>query len=223
MIAYKWFLFKCREFLSPRMHLSERLIVSLAVFVTLIPFLLMSTGCVYYKVTTINEYESGNILDDVIHKTYPEKKYPGKKYSMQELLILLFREHNIYLVTEEGRWFLQEPVRRPDTLVCRYYLVPPITDSAHFFENRGSRRYSPSTESMAENQVLLFSDEVIFGDSARLSIPIECIYKCDIYSPDKKKSSVPVVITIVSIGVATFLIVITVLVIKGLGEMEMQI
>jgi hypothetical protein len=160
----------------------EEYFVNSAVIIVLVSFLFTISGCNYYKVITKNASGQENLLIDLLNDSYHPYFYPRETYTEDNLVKMLFQEHNIYLVDSTGKWLLENPVLRNDTLICKSTYEPRTADSIVTAENREHKRYYPKTESEIINRINLHVTTINHYDSALVYIPLSSIYQYDIYN-----------------------------------------
>ena len=76
---------------------TDQLIVSSAIAIVLISFVLMISGCSYYRVVTADKKPSGDFFNQAMSMLYPEKKYPRNYYPEGNLKKMLFTQSDFYL------------------------------------------------------------------------------------------------------------------------------
>lgn len=164
-------------------NIPEQYFVNAAIITILVPLLMMFSGCAYYRVTSrdIGKCKSDNLLSELLLKYYPELYYPRSEYPEQNLAIMLFREHHIYAVDSTGKWLLENPALKHDTLICKSTFEPKPADSVITAENRKHNRYYPKTESDIIQRINLHVRTINSNDSGMVYIPLSSIYQYDIY------------------------------------------
>lgn len=199
-----------RAFVRPlrtSIYIPEQYIVNTAIIIVLVSFLFLISGCHYYKVITKTTCESENMLSDLLNHFYPEKRYPRQYYSEGNLVIMLFKEHDVYVVDSTGKWLLEDPIFNYDTLTCNSTFSPKPADSIISVENRKHMRYYPSTEADIVKRINLHVMKLSVNESGMVFIPVSTIEKYDIYKKNKGKTIWPPTLIATCSAVFIFVIV----------------
>ena len=188
----------------------ERFIINAAIMIVLVSFLFMISGCVYYKVSTKDSFDTENVLGELVNERYPSKIYHRDYYTEKKLISKLFREHNFYAIDSNGRWLMESLVLSNDTIFCKSTFSPIPPDSIKSDENRKSMRYSKNREAYFTERINLYVETINFIDSGRTYFPVSSITKYDLYSKDKGKSIVVPILLGAAIGAGTLLLMVAI-------------
>ena len=193
---------------------TDQLIVSSAIAIVLISFVLMISGCSYYRVVTADKKPSGDFFNQAISMLFPEKKYPRNYYPEENLKIMLFTLSDFYLFDSKGRWHLLKPEFRNDTIFAeavQVEMTPPSDPS--YPENRPSQRYKSTKEGDIVRRINFYTDTLKFSGADSAYLPFSSIKQYDIYSKNQKKThdiTMGVVFAVIGAGLAAIIIPISI-------------
>ncbi|NTV83034.1 MAG: hypothetical protein HGA23_01885 [Bacteroidales bacterium] len=168
----------------------EKLIVNTAIFFVLACFLITVSGCNYYTYTTKKNSTPDQFIKSLTDEIYTVKKYPRDLYPDGNLAIMLMMDRDFYVYNDEGRWHLNNPVMKGDTITGNVQYAPiPRGDPKQYVETRPSRKYIPSTERIILKRINFHVTDVTLKDTSKIDIPVSNIMSCDIFQKDKKKTT----------------------------------
>jgi hypothetical protein len=130
---------------------------------TLVSFLLMISGCSYYKVATKMNEQPGNLFSQMIRDLFPEKSYPREFYPESNLEKMLIIEHQLYIIDSQGQWLLNNPKIEGDTIYAQAIKTPVSLmdnpDDPYYYH---SKKYKSKEEKDILTHVKLYVDTIHF-------------------------------------------------------------
>jgi hypothetical protein len=188
--------------------ISDKFLVNTAIAFVLFCFLVMESGCAYYKVTCRVDTQPDLVLDNLINDLFPPNVYPRDVYPESNLKLILLSGRDVYVFDYQGRWHIDNAMLKGDTIVGISRKAPvPAQNDPSYPENRKNRKYDKKTESQIVRRVNFYVDTLrhLPHDSAFFSTV--SINKYEIYRNDQGKSAgvaigiaIPIVLTVLGIS-----------------------
>lgn len=160
----------------------DKFLVNPAVSILLISFLLMISGCGYYKVVTRENKMPSTVIQKIIQEMYPKNIYPRDQYPESNLEKMLWTEHEFYIIDSQGQWSLKGTMTKNDTMYAQAVNDPlPGEDNPDARDYMGDKKLERSKEKEIINRVKLYVDTLHFLSGDTVMVPFSGIQKYDIY------------------------------------------
>lgn len=171
-------------------RINDILLVNTAIAFVLFCFLVMESGCAYYKVVRRVEPPTESVMTNLVNDLFPAGQYPREYYPESNLKLILLSGRDVYVYDYQGRWHMDHAILKGDTITGKVRSVPvPSPNDPSYPENRKGHKYSNKTEGQIVRRVNLWVDSLHHEQHDTAFFKTDAIIQYEIYSKNSGKSA----------------------------------
>jgi hypothetical protein len=176
--------------LMPRGEKIDNILTHTAIYIVIMCFLFMISGCTYYKYSTTVNSQPDIFVQTITDEIYEENKFPRDQYTDETLEKMLFTDRDFYVFNSDGRWHLSDLGISGDTITALAMISPiPEGDPKAHPETRSNKKYISDKEGYILKRINLHVGDLKIQNGEKVKIPVSSISYFEVYQKDRSKTA----------------------------------